>query len=58
MITKQNEGLWFAKQSVLPNIICIGFDPVRKEAVKHCLELVAKRRGASGFNDKAQKAQP
>ena len=58
MILKKTEGLWYAKQAVLPNIICIGFGPERDEAMKHCWELVAKRRGSSGFNDKTQKAQP
>ncbi len=58
MITKRNEGLWYAKQAVAPNIICIGFDPNRKNAMKHCFELVNERRKSNGStaNKKAKKA--
>lgn len=43
MLVNQDDGLWYAKQIVAPNVVCLGFGTTLTKAAQCCAELVIER---------------
>jgi len=44
VIINQDEGVWYAKQNITRNVVCIGFGSTPTVAAKCCAELIVNRR--------------